>query len=148
MALIFITLGGLLFYVVLRSGVSDNLGLINAPALVNRLQRTARIQLISIPPVRSSVHGEGFPEVQFGAAALRPRTEETLTELVSVLENNPDIRVRLEGYTDNVGQESSNEMLSQKRAESVKDYLVSEGIDASRIKTIGLGERNPIDDRN
>ncbi|MGH8605137.1 MAG: hypothetical protein ACREXR_20820 [Gammaproteobacteria bacterium] len=39
MALIFITLGGLLFYVVLRSGVSNNLGLIIAPALVNRLQR-------------------------------------------------------------------------------------------------------------
>jgi len=67
-----------------------------------------------------------------------------LTELVSILENNPDIRVRLEGYTDNVGSESHNEMVSQKRAESVKDYLVSEGIDASRIKAIGMGESNPI----
>jgi len=79
-----------------------------------------------------------------GRAALRPGAKETLTELVSILENNPDIRVRLEGYTDNVGNESSNEMLSQKRAESVQDYLVSEGIDASRIKTIGMGESNPI----
>lgn len=77
-------------------------------------------------------------------AALTPRAKETLTELVSILENNPDIRVRLEGYTDNVGKESYNEMLSLKRAESVKDYLVSEGIDASRIKTIGMGESNPI----
>ena len=79
-----------------------------------------------------------------GRAALRPRAKETLTELVSILENNPDIRVRLEGYTDNVGNESSNEMLSQKRAKSIKAYLVSEGIDGSRIKTIGMGESNPI----
>ncbi len=79
-----------------------------------------------------------------GRAALRPGAKETLTELVSILENHPDIRVRLEGYTDNVGNESANEMLSQKRAESIKDYLVSEGIDGSRIKTIGMGESNPI----
>ncbi|CAN5906519.1 hypothetical protein BH20PSE1_BH20PSE1_25300 [soil metagenome] len=79
-----------------------------------------------------------------GRAALRPRAKQTLTELVSILENNPDIRVRLEGYTDNVGNESDNEMLSQKRAEAIKAYLVSEGIDGSRIKTIGMGESNPI----
>ncbi len=79
-----------------------------------------------------------------GRAALRPGIEETLTELVSILENNPDIRVRLEGHTDNIGSESSNEMLSQKRAESVKDYLVSAGVDAARIQTIGMGESNPI----
>ena len=79
-----------------------------------------------------------------GRAALRPRAKQTLTELVSILENNPDIRVRLEGYTDNVGNESDNEMLSQKRAESIKAYLVSKGIDGSRIKTNGMGESNPI----
>ena len=79
-----------------------------------------------------------------GRATLTPRAKETLTELISILENNPDIRVRLEGHTDNVGNESSNEMLSQKRAESIKAYLVSEGIDGSRIKTISMGESNPI----
>jgi len=79
-----------------------------------------------------------------GRAALTPRAKETLTELIFILENNPDIRIRLEGHTDNVGNESDNEMLSQKRAESIKAYLVSEGLDGSRIKTIGIGESNPI----
>ncbi len=79
-----------------------------------------------------------------GRAALRSEAKETLTELVSILENNPDIQVRLKGYADNVGNESDNELLSRKRAESIKDYLVSEGIDGSRIKTNGLGESDPI----
>ncbi len=79
-----------------------------------------------------------------GGTALMPGAKDTLTKLVTILENNPDMRVRLEGHTDNIGSESRNEMVSQKRAESVKDYLVSAGIDTSRIKTIGLGESNPI----
>lgn len=67
-----------------------------------------------------------------------------LNELVTFLKDNPSQKIIINGYTDNVGTPENNLNLSKKRANSVKDYLVSKGISASRLKTNGYGERYPI----
>jgi len=54
------------------------------------------------------------------------------------------MRVSIEGHTDNVGGESANMRLSQKRAEAVRDYLVSQGIASDRMTDKGFGKADPV----
>ena len=67
-----------------------------------------------------------------------------INNLVKVMKNYPDLNVVIEGHTDNVGDTAYNKKLSQKRAYTVKNYMVAKGIDASRIKARGFGEYKPI----
>jgi outer membrane protein OmpA-like peptidoglycan-associated protein len=67
-----------------------------------------------------------------------------LDEAAEILKRNPDRQVVIEGHTDWTGPEEYNQMLSEKRAEAVKDYLVAHGIDASRLSVVGYGETQPI----
>ena len=57
-----------------------------------------------------------------------------------------EARVRIEGHTDSTGPEAYNQGLSERRANSVRSYLVSHGVDASRLTTVGYGESRPISD--
>jgi outer membrane protein OmpA-like peptidoglycan-associated protein len=58
----------------------------------------------------------------------------------------PDIKVTIEGHTDNTGRAETNQKLSESRAASVKKYLVSKGISADRLTTGGFGADRPIED--
>ena len=79
-----------------------------------------------------------------GKADITPESENTLRKALKTLTTYPDISVEIAGYTDNVGSESSNQKLSQNRANSVRDWLVRQGIDPGRIVAVGYGESNPI----
>ena len=65
-----------------------------------------------------------------------------------MLRQYQDLGLRIEGHTDNTGDDASNKTLSQSRAEAVRDYLVEQGIDASRLEAVGLGEEQPVADNN
>jgi OOP family OmpA-OmpF porin len=67
-----------------------------------------------------------------------------LDEAAQTLKDNPDINVSVEGHTDSIGSDEYNQRLSERRAQAVKQYLVSKGIAASRLSTAGKGEREPI----
>lgn len=82
------------------------------------------------------------------SSSLRKESYPILFYSFQVLENNPDMHVEIQGYTDNKGSASYNQKLSEKRAEVVKDYLVSKGIDAHRLTVKGFGEKDPIADNN
>jgi outer membrane protein OmpA-like peptidoglycan-associated protein len=69
---------------------------------------------------------------------------EILNIVTSVLTSNPKLRVSIEGHTDNKGKADYNRKLSKKRADSVKKYLVSKGIAADRLATVGYGPDKPI----
>ncbi len=79
-------------------------------------------------------------------ATIRPESEATLMKALKTLQTYPDISVEIAGYTDSDGSAKSNLVLSEKRAEAVKAWLVEKGIDANRITTIGYGEEKPIAD--
>lgn len=67
-----------------------------------------------------------------------------IENIVKQMKNNPQMKVEIEGYTDNVGEEEYNRKLSLRRANKVKEYLIEYGISADRITTSGYGEANPI----
>jgi OOP family OmpA-OmpF porin len=84
----------------------------------------------------------------FDSSALTPEATAALAPTVESLGKDPSLRVRIEGYTDNVGTAAYNQALSQRRADSVKRYLVSRGIAASRMDTVGYGLTRPIADND
>ena len=80
-------------------------------------------------------------------AAILDQSFEILDEVARVLKENPQITlVRIEGHTDSRGKDSYNQKLSQKRAESVRKYLIGRGIDRDRLEAVGYGEAQPIAD--
>ena len=81
---------------------------------------------------------------EFGKAVILPSSYPFLDELSDVLTKDPTWKLKIVGHTDNVGSDASNLELSKKRAIAVSNYLVSKGIDASRITTDGKGETMPI----
>ena len=81
---------------------------------------------------------------EFGSAKLTPESVPTLNDLVDILKAYPSVQVKLEGYTDNVGDAAENKKLSLARADATKEIMVTSGIDAGRITTAGYGEERPI----
>ena len=71
-----------------------------------------------------------------------------LDELSEILKRYPEANLTIEGHTDEVGKDDYNMTLSQKRTESVKNYLMGKGIFESRLAAIGYGETKPIADNN
>jgi OOP family OmpA-OmpF porin len=82
----------------------------------------------------------------FDKTAVKPDGAKILDRLIVFLKENSDKRVDLEGHTDSVGTDQYNQNLSERRAASVKDYLTTRGVAASRITTKGFGESKPIAD--
>jgi OOP family OmpA-OmpF porin len=80
------------------------------------------------------------------AARIKPESQGILKEIGTVLTENPTVKVKVTGHTDGDGDEKSNMVLSQKRAEAVKEALSKDfGIDPARMTTEGLGEGVPVD---
>ena len=80
----------------------------------------------------------------FDSARIRGDSAQKLDRVVRILQDNPDVQVRVEGHTDSTGPEKYNMDLSFRRSESVKNYLVSKGIDGNRLSVVGYGETNPL----
>jgi OOP family OmpA-OmpF porin len=79
----------------------------------------------------------------FDKANIRPDAGVILDEAVRILSED-NSRVSIEGHTDAIGTDAYNQRLSERRANSVKTYLVEHGIDGSRLSTVGYGESRPI----
>lgn len=82
----------------------------------------------------------------FDKSDLLPESYPTLQEAVKLLNEKPGANVEIAGYTDNIGTEAYNQELSVDRAQTVKAYLVSEGIASGRLTTVGYGKSNPAED--
>jgi RNA-directed DNA polymerase len=85
-------------------------------------------------------------DVQFatGKATIKPDSFERLDALVEYMTHKKTSRIEISGHTDNAGKKAVNKKLSQQRADAVRDYLVSKGIGADRIKAVGYGDEKPI----
>ncbi len=75
---------------------------------------------------------------------IRDESKPTLDKIVAMLRSEKDMHLIVEGHTDSDGEIQHNQILSQKRAESVKAYLISAGISSSRLSTKGFGESKPV----
>ncbi len=83
-------------------------------------------------------------QFDFGKASIKPVSFPILTAVKDVLEANPKVTLEVQGHTDNIGNAALNQKLSEQRADSVRAWLVSKGIDASRLVSKGYGPSQPI----
>jgi len=79
-------------------------------------------------------------------ATILPDSESVLAEVAKMLQQNPDVKVSVEGHTDNVGSAAANQTLSEKRAQAVVAWLSSHGIEGSRLQAKGWGASKPVED--
>jgi len=115
------------------------------------------------PDVKGTIANKGCPEVkkevlevfqkalqgiQFetGKDIIRPTSFKILDNVVSIMKENMEYNLNINGHTDNVGKPDANMILSQKRAEAVKAYLVNKGVNAGRLKAFGFGDTKPVAD--
>ncbi|NLA24820.1 MAG: OmpA family protein, partial [Bacteroidales bacterium] len=84
----------------------------------------------------------------YDKASLRSESTAELDKLISVLEKEKSMKIEISGHTDNVGSSDYNKKLSQERAKSVVDYLISKGIDKNRLEYAGYGFDQPIADND
>jgi outer membrane protein OmpA-like peptidoglycan-associated protein len=80
----------------------------------------------------------------FGKYDLRPTAREALAKLSGIVLGHPGLKLAVEGYTDIIGSDEVNQTLSEKRASTVRDYLVQQGLDPSSITATGFGKSNPV----
>jgi len=83
-----------------------------------------------------------------GKADILPDSESTLNEIVKLMQQDAALRLRIEGHTDNQGNATANQALSEKRAQSVVAWLTAHGIPASRLAAKGFGQTKPIADNS
>jgi OOP family OmpA-OmpF porin len=85
---------------------------------------------------------------QSNSAKLTPDSVQVLDHVAFYLKDSSGVRVEIEGYTDSTGDESHNLELSQERADAVRECLISQGVDGSRLVAKGYGESDPIASNN
>ena len=113
-------------------------------------QTRARLlqQLNEVLQTRESARGliVSMPDVLFdtGKYTLQAGARERLAKVAGILQAYPGLRVEVEGHTDSVGMEDYNRRLSEHRAASVRDFLVSQGVSPSNIGSQGMGESAPV----
>ena len=79
----------------------------------------------------------------FDKATLRPESKKALDEMAQMLKDNPHVAIEMASHTDRKGSDKYNEGLSQRRAQSVVDYLVAAGVERERLQPHGYGESRP-----
>jgi outer membrane protein OmpA-like peptidoglycan-associated protein len=90
-------------------------------------------------------HGINF---DFDKASIKPESMGTLNMIKRIMDDNPDLKFEVDGYTDNTGATAHNLTLSIQRADAVRDQLVNMGIGASRLTSKGFGDTKPVGDSN
>ena len=104
-------------------------------------QETAVVQDATPPAQRFVLDGVHFDTA---SATIRPESYPRLDRVLEFMTHRVSARIRIAGHTDNVGSAESNQSLSEARAQSVREYLISHGIDATRIEAVGFGDQQPV----
>lgn len=111
-----------------------------------------REQLSQVLETRETAQGliMSMPDVLFGFDKynLKPEAREKLAKVSGILLAYPDLKVQVKGYTDNVGSSDYNQKLSNERADTVHDFLVSQNVPSANVTAEGRGESNPVADNS
>jgi outer membrane protein OmpA-like peptidoglycan-associated protein len=91
-----------------------------------------------------------MPDVlfDFNKYTLKPEARERLARISGIVLAYPDLKLRIEGYTDSIGSDEYNQTLSEKRAGAVRGYLVSSGVSMDNVTAQGMGKADPIADNS
>jgi outer membrane protein OmpA-like peptidoglycan-associated protein len=99
---------------------------------------TARGLIVSMPDVL----------FDFNKYTLKPEARERLARISGIVLAYPDLKLQIEGYTDSIGSDEYNQTLSEKRAQAVRDYLVSSSVSINNVSAQGMGKADPVADNS
>ena len=123
-------------------------------AIQQKEEMRARLlaQLNQVLQTRDSARGliVSMPDVlfDFNKHTLKPEARERLARISGIVLAYPDLKLQVEGYTDSIGSAEYNQTLSEKRAEAVRDYLVSSGVSMNSVAAVGMGKSDPVADNS
>lgn len=116
----------------------------------NAVREKLRSQLNSVLATSESARGliVNMSDVLFdtGRYTLKPNTQISLAKVSGILQAYPGLKVQVEGYTDSVGSDAYNQKLSENRADAVRDFLVTQGVQPDNISATGYGKAKPVAD--
>ena len=126
------------------------------PEVIEVVEEVKTVEVVKETPLPTPVKTEEGIKITFSSdllfafdsADLNEESKKALNELAKMMQKNKKNDIRIDGYTDSTGTVEYNDVLSVKRANSVKDYLASQGVAASRMTVKGYGKSNPIASNN
>jgi outer membrane protein OmpA-like peptidoglycan-associated protein len=131
-----------------RAAADANSALKQSEADKQKMRLQLLTQLNAILQTRDSARGliVNMSDVlfDFGKATLRSEAREKLAKVSGIVLAYPGLKLALEGHTDSIGTDEFNQTLSEKRAMTVRDYLLAQGLNMNSLSAIGLGKRDPI----
>jgi outer membrane protein OmpA-like peptidoglycan-associated protein len=116
----------------------------DSQALRERLKDQLNMILATRDTARGLIVNMSDVLFDFNQATLKPGAKEKLAKVSGILLAYPSLHLSVEGHTDSIGTPDYNMKLSQRRADAVRDYLVSNNINAANIQAVGMGEANPV----
>ena len=109
-------------------------------------------QLNQVLQTRDTARGlvVSMPDVlfDFNKYTLKPEARERLARISGIVLAYPDLKLQVEGYTDSIGSDEYNQTLSDKRAEAVRDYIVTSGVSMNNVVARGMGKADPVADNS
>jgi formylglycine-generating enzyme len=121
------------------------------PAITDETAVLAKVEPKKDDGLMKDFETKGFIDIyginfDIGKAIVKPESYPVIEQLVNYLKENPNLRVMIEGHTDNTGSDALNQSLSEKRAQSIKAEIEKRGIVSTRMETSGFGSSKPIAD--
>jgi len=117
-----------------------------------QMRERLKDQLNAVLATRETARGliVNMSDVLFGFNQynLKPDAREKLAKVSGILLSYPNLKLQVEGYTDNIGSDEYNEKLSDERADAVRDYLVTQGVAQTNISAAGYGKSDPVADNS
>ena len=117
---------------------------------LNVLEVEAMVQEVTADAMYDALSKDGFMALYInfdtGKAAIKPESQPIIDQIAALLKGHADLKLGIEGHTDNVGTPASNKTLSEQRAKAILDAVVNQGIAANRMAAIGWGQDKPVAD--
>ena len=114
------------------------------------VERTPMQQVIRADAIAAAIDKDGFVAVDIhfatAKAEILPESQPIIDEIVSLLKNRPNLRIGIEGHTDDSGNPAANKTLSNSRAKAVAEAIAAAGISSNRLEPVGYGQERPIAD--
>ena len=113
-------------------------------ALRERLRQQLNLILETRESARGLIVNINDVLFDFDKYTLKPGAREKLAKVSGILLAYPGLKIQVEGHTDSVGTDEYNQRLSEQRADSVRDYLVQQGVPQSTVSAVGFGKEGPV----